>query len=350
METKLNPETERLLNAAHDWVLLMEDPAVTGLDRTAFEAWLDADPRHADAYDRAITVRAAFQSLSKNDIDADLHYRPDWRAKITEMIAPVFATWRYRIALGGGFAAILAAFVILPDLTVGSGPDPASPPLRADYESGIGETMTMTLADGTQVTLGARTVISTRFYDDRRVVDLKAGVAYFNVAHDENRPFSVKAAALTATAVGTAFDVKRSAGIYRVAVAEGTVQVRYPFTFNGNTTLKTTLKTLNAGQQVVATQTDGLRDVSRVDVANVAAWQRGRFIYSGASVAEFVADLNRYSTLPIVIDDPADSLTDLKVQGVFRGRDVDRLLVSLTEIHPIDIDRSDPSRVILRSR
>ena len=82
MDTRLKPETEKLLQASHDWMLRLEDPRATDEDRRRFQDWLDADPRHRDIYDRAITFREAFGRLSKDDFDDDLR-RPSWRERFT---------------------------------------------------------------------------------------------------------------------------------------------------------------------------------------------------------------------------------------------------------------------------
>jgi transmembrane sensor len=65
------------------------------------------------------------------------------------------------------------------------------------------------LSGGSHVTLGARTELPTRFTASRRVVVLNRGEAWFNVAHDSQRPFLILAGSGAVTAVGSKFDVRR---------------------------------------------------------------------------------------------------------------------------------------------
>lgn len=113
MDTKLGPETEDILQAAHDWLLVLEDPQATEVDRARFRQWLAADPRHADVYDRAVTFRAAFARLSRDDFDDYIHH-PSPRERLAALlddVSSLFDSLKVRVALGGALAA--AAVVAL---------------------------------------------------------------------------------------------------------------------------------------------------------------------------------------------------------------------------------------------
>lgn len=86
--------------------------------------------------------------------------------------------------------------------------------------------VTDTLPDGSVITLNKRSFI---FYTERsgtnsRVVTLK-GEAFFNVAPDKKKPFTVRANDVLVTVVGTSFYVKAANGITEVVVESGIVQV-----------------------------------------------------------------------------------------------------------------------------
>ncbi|MEM6677849.1 MAG: DUF4880 domain-containing protein, partial [Pseudomonadota bacterium] len=61
-----------IAQAAHECLARMSHPDATNEERRAFEIWLAADLRHEEAYDRAITLWAALDTLERGDIDADL--------------------------------------------------------------------------------------------------------------------------------------------------------------------------------------------------------------------------------------------------------------------------------------
>ncbi|MBM0106453.1 FecR domain-containing protein [Steroidobacter sp. S1-65] len=96
--------------------------------------------------------------------------------------------------------------------------------LDSAYQITSDEGGTQTFEDGTDVEYAAHTTVEVDFSAGRRVVRLRAGSATFNVAKDPRRPFIVLADGLSATAVGTKFDVTVTPTV-RVRVYEGVVAV-----------------------------------------------------------------------------------------------------------------------------
>lgn len=339
---------EKIRSEAHDWVVAMEEPPHNDTDRKRFERWLHADVRHVEAYDRAITVRAAVESLGLEDIDRDL--RKEFLALKSETRPFVStrpsSTSKWTVGLGGVFAASLSLVLVLL-LTPTDVPPSLTLPVVSSHETSIGEKKALELPDGTSVILDGNTEVSITFNDERRQVKLSSGAAFFDVAQDHERPFSVESGGLSAVALGTRFEVRTTGQGYRIGVEEGEVEVRYPITINGLSTGALSTKSLLHGQTVRATFQDGLGQIEDVDLGNIAAWRDDRFIFRSASLAEFVAELNRHSGVTIALD-PADSFSDFEIDGSFVGADVDRLLLALTTMHPVEIDRSDPSIVLIR--
>lgn len=343
-------KTEKIRTEAHDWVVALEELPVSDMDRKRFEQWLDADPRHAESYDRAVTVRSAIATLDFEDIDSDLRrsyqtIRTDSRLlrRLRFLRQP-----KWTMGAGGALAVALAIAAIL--LQPPNPPALSSEPVVfASYESSVGERKEVTLPDGTITLLDGNTALAIEFSDDKRRITLQSGAAFFDVAADIDRPFSVESGNLSAVALGTRFDVRAGAQVYRVGVEEGEVEVRYPVTIGGRMTGVIDTRSLVPGQTVAATRRDGMGRTEQEDPANIAAWRYDRLIFRGATIAEFVANLNRRSTVTIALD-PADTFSDLKIDGAFVGDDVDRFLLALTEMHPVEVDRSDPSVFLIRRR
>jgi transmembrane sensor len=76
------------------------------------------------------------------------------------------------------------------------------------YSTGPSEHRIVELPDGSKITLGARTELSTHYTANRRVIFLDRGEAWFDVAHNPSRPFTVLAGVGAITALGTQFDVR----------------------------------------------------------------------------------------------------------------------------------------------
>ncbi len=90
------------------------------------------------------------------------------------------------------------------------------PAAAVKYVTGAGQKSTVTLADGSRVILDANSTLDVAFAERQRAVRLLNGHAFFDVAHDPGRPFTVQAAGRVVTALGTQFDVKLAPGSLRV--------------------------------------------------------------------------------------------------------------------------------------
>src|SRR5690606_11451242 len=127
--------------------------------------------------------------------------------------------WLRGLALAAGVAAVAwLAHAMLP---------PPAPQVPA-HRTGRGEILRMPLADETVVTLDSEAEPEVGFTPGRRDVRLLRGEALFDVASDRTRPFVVRSAQATATAVGTSFSVSTPAdaqGAVQVLVREGKVDV-----------------------------------------------------------------------------------------------------------------------------
>lgn len=336
--------------AAHDWRALMSSPDAKDEDRRAFEAWLAADVRHEAAYDRAVTLWAAYDHLHKDDIDEDL-MRPTamerWSLLI-ERTRSILAARRLRLAAAAAVIAVIATPVILTVVPESERPPGVSEPAIATYSTKTVESLTVTLDDGTIATLGASTEIETVLSGDARRVLLKSGAAFFAVSHDEARPFSVEAGDLTAKALGTAFDVRNNGGVMRIAVADGEVEVAYPFVLFGWHTPLKTRETLEVGQQIAATVDDGLRNTQSIPADQVGAWRDDWLVYDDATLNELIADANRYDSRRIVLEDGSQTLGKLTITGSFSAADIDAMLSMLSQSFPVTIDRSSAGRVLIR--
>ena len=347
-----NAETvDRIRETAHEWRTLMTGPHASDADRKRFEEWRAADPRHEEAYDRAITIYAALGTLNRDDYDADC-FRPSLRERILTALsgsAAAFLNAPSRLAAGAvAVAALAVGAIVIPHIIDGYVEEAA--PVVAQYSTGVRETRRIALGDGTVVTIGAGSELETSYTARARNVRLISGAALFDVVSDADRPFSVHAGRLTARAVGTAFDVRNSGGVYRVAVAEGRVRVSFPYQIDGRPTGLATRRDLAAGEQVAASAENGLALAKPIETSDVGAWRSNRLVYDGATIAELVADANRYDDRVVVIAEGSEDIASLTLTGAFSGDNIDRMLMTLADVHSVTVDASDPGAITLRRR
>lgn len=156
------------------------------------------------------------------------------------------------------------------------------------YKTRTGQQATLTLVDGTQVTLAPQSTIRlTRFGGQLRTVMLD-GEAYFEVSHVSGAPFLVQSGSVTTRVLGTAFLVRHYAGEtrVRVAVADGKVNVT-------GRALPSPGLPLVAGH--IGDISDSTVHVSTVeDLSPETDWMRGKLIFRDAPVAEVLATLSRW--------------------------------------------------------
>lgn len=218
---------------------------------------------------------------------------------------------------------------------------------RDVYESGRGEVRTLRLADGSEVTLGADSEIAVRFDDAGRHVKLRRGEAMFEVRPDPTRPFDVRAADTEVTVLGTTFTVKAAPDAVRVNVIEGVVRVSKPQppVIAALTGARRERK-ITRGQRVESRKGESLQPLPDADPAEAAPWAEGRLVYENASLAEVVADLNRYSAARIELG--SRDLGELRVTGALSQEQAPQFLANLPATLPVRMERVGVGRVIIQ--
>lgn len=266
-------------------------------DEAGFARWLGEDPAHEEAYARAEGVWRLMGEGAGTDDLLTLRREALQRARAKR------PGWDRR-AIAAGLVAAIAA--------------PAGglwwTRHRAQqgelFQTALGEQRTLTLSDGSRVTMDALSVMRVRYTAAVRSIDLVQGRAFFEVAHDTARPLRVHAGPRTVTAVGTAFSVRREPRETTVVLAEGKVAV-------SDHESPTTLAVLRPGQSMLLV--DGMRAGGPIgaDLDQALAWRRGQVVFDNVVLADAAAEMNRYSTLQVVVADP--SLRTLRISGTFNA-------------------------------
>lgn len=204
------------------------------------------------------------------------------------------------------------------------------------YETGVGQQSVVALADGSKVTLDTDTRLLVRLEKDGRHVLLDHGQAYFTVAHDAARPFAVEAGGVQVVATGTQFDVRHTSETTDVTLVEGGVNVRAP---GSNDPTRMT-----AGQKMVLTS--GQAPILRnVDTAAATAWKRGQIVLDGMTLADAIAEVNRYTSRPVELDAPR--YAGNRVGGSFDTGDIESFVQATTALLPLRAVRAADGRIHL---
>ncbi len=288
---------------AAEWFVLLEDEPDDAALRDRFDAWLEADSVHSQAWAR-ISDTAAIVARSP----AALRDRWD---------APAAPTPFTRRLAGRGPALALAAMAAA--VLVMLAPWFALH-VRADHVSGSGSIRDIVLADGSKVRLGPDSAVGVSYDGSRRTIRLLAGQAWFDVAPDPVRPFSVAARGVTATALGTAFGVRLSDAEIGIEVDHGRVRV--------GGALPADIGDLTAGRWVSVEE--GRTAAGDMPVSMMGAWRQREIHAVDQPISEVIDELRPWYAGRIVIVDAA--LADERVSGIYSTRDPAEALRVL--VHP----------------
>nr|WP_051020012.1 sigma-70 family RNA polymerase sigma factor [Thauera linaloolentis] len=169
------------------------------------------------------------------------------------------------------------------------------PVYRADFALVPGRFHGEALPDGSTVLLDGASIIALAYYRTRRTAHLRQGGAFFAVAPDSARPFTVTALDVSVEVLGTRFAVDIERNWVRVDVESGRVQV---LAGDGGQRL------LTAGQSARVRAGGSFVEPSGAGqgaAAPVAPWREGWLDFQHTPLALVAERLSRYSTEPLQV-------------------------------------------------
>ena len=162
------------------------------------------------------------------------------------------------------------------------------------------------LADGSRIWLNAGSSLRypVVFSGNERRVYL-SGEAYFEVIHNERKPFQVKAGSELIEDVGTVFNVRAYTDEpgEKTTLVEGAVKVtllhaKSPGVSSARSVLlrpgdQATVEVLSSGEQQIRVEQD-------VNVDDAIAWKEGRFRFSSVDIATIMREVARWYDVDVI--------------------------------------------------
>jgi len=215
--------------------------------------------------------------------------------------------------------------------------------IASTYRTPLGGLTTIPLKDGSNVTLNTATRIRVQMTLIQRHIELTQGEAFFNVAKDPERPFTVTAGDKTITAIGTAFSVRRDGLNLQVAVTEGKVKIE-----KDAASASRDNAILTAGS-VAYTGLTGVtvRQKPESEIEDTLSWRTGYLVFHSTALPGVIAEFNRYNERKIAIEDPA--VNTIQLTGKFRSTNVDALVRLLEKSFHVSA-RRDGSKLLLSAQ
>lgn len=222
---------------------------------------------------------------------------------------------------------------------------------RGRYTTAVGQVASVSLPDGSTMTLNTASEVRLRYSRTERRVDLARGEAFFDDVKDPHRPFVVYVGDKRVVAVGTAFSVGRDNDDIRVVVIQGEVRfeqskagpaptARGPGepalsgTHGEPTHAELADVLLNPGSVARATSGDLLvQKMSLAQAEQALSWRSGYLTFHDTTLADAIEQLNRYNSHKIVITDSA--VAAIRISGTFRPTDYEAFVHLLEKAYSI---------------
>lgn len=218
--------------------------------------------------------------------------------------------------------------------------------LMADHSTAVGEQRFVELPDGSAAYLNTDTAIDIMYSAGKRSVVLLRGEALFEVRKDARRPFDVLASDGKATAVGTAFVVRKASDSAIVSVTEGLVRITSPDAGGSSSATPASSMLVSAGESARYRRGTTPHLLGPIDVETASAWQRGVITIRDRPLAEALAEIGRYHRGRIVL------IGDAAGQGQVTARlslgDLDGGIDALVATQGLSITRVTPWLMLVR--
>ncbi len=323
--TDNNPRSEQKDEEALRWATRLDGGTLSPDENASLASWLAADPAHEwrlahfqqfyAQLHSTLPVMTTEGLLMPNDVPPHDHRRTSMRKWMTAGIAAA------AIAFGGIWFS-------------------QRPQTVATH---LAQRTSMTLTDGSQVELNARSRIAVRIDGNERHVRLEMGEAFFVVAKEAGHLFVVETPGGSVRVTGTQFNVRASEeGALQVTVLEGSVAV-CP---GGQRKAATEVSLHPHDQMTVVAGNAELHRLSGEAAEDATAWRMGKAVFNDTPLGEALQTFSGYHNLQVTITPEAAAC---RLGGRFTLDDFNQFLASLEDTLPVRVLRAE-NRVKILAR
>ncbi len=330
------------LARASAWNAREQANDMTPAENAEFQAWLDADEKNKAAYALVSNAAKLLNTTDTQKIRSEFCDAEPSLASLFEecddLVSAAQGTqtsgarrgWSWLPAIAASVLAVTAALFLFYTNRMSSD----------TYETAVGERQTVLLKDGSTLILNTDTHLSVALTGSERRVLLKQGEAYFDVAKDSGRPFSVIVGDNAVKALGTAFNVRRRGNSTRVTLVEGAVEVKKDegllSTATGTASSLKAPITLKPGDDlIIEPQGPQLASLSPEGIKHTTSWRTGMIYYSNVPLSTIVKEVQYYAEKELIIAN--DEVGDLIAGGSFNTSNVPSFLKGLEAAFPVRI-------------
>ena len=300
------------MDQALDWLITLE--CASEEQKVAFDAWLNADPSHAQAFAEASAIWNGHSVLAAAHT---LHTQ-----QTPSRLKRISRHWKH----------VAAAAVLV--LTVGTY---SNMPMRlqADHLTVIGERQRLQLEDGSKVLLNTNSAFSSKVVNAQANARLYQGEAFFEIPANLEFPLQLDAGPVRVSVRDTAFAVSYLNGEAQVRVQRGDVELRVA---SAGTQMR-----LSAGNSV-SIGPNGFSKTAKLNPQIDLAWVQGRLVFENCPMGKVLDEIRRY--YPGWIINNNEKLAQVAVTGNYRLDQPLNIIRSLASITSSSVSEF-PALVIL---
>ncbi|WP_338395666.1 FecR domain-containing protein [Fulvitalea axinellae] len=203
-----------------------------------------------------------------------------------------------------------------------------------------GQRAKLTLPDGTKVTLNGKSKVEYPevFGIGSRRVKIE-GEAYFDVAHDKDKPFYVKFGEFETKVLGTAFDIRafKAEKEFSVALVSGSVMI----SGKGEVILE-------PGQRYRVSK-NGEALVESFVPSEDLLWKNHFFEFDNRKIDDVLAELSAWFGLEISVENP-HRWENITLTGNFKAKEFEQVMRHLDFIANISYRKTGDKRYVVRQR
>jgi transmembrane sensor len=305
-----------------------------------FERWRDAHADHRDAYDRLTSRHDGIRALADAPEILSLRHQTLLRLAVKQRFDA-----RVKTGVGVAVALLVVATSAFALYSGGFGPSRSVVTADADasaeqsFRTAVGQRSTITLADGSRVTLNTASRIRIAYRQHERRLTLDEGQAWFEVAKNKSAPFVVHAGGQRVEAHGTAFDVRVMSDRIEVMLAEGKVTVDA----EGRGFNQASIAMRPNELLVASANGTSVRHVA--DPGAWKNWRQGIVMFDNVPLARAIAEMNRYSETQLQVADAATGR--IAISGGFNADATGAFVEALAVGFQITSHRRSDGKIIL---
>ncbi len=317
-----------------------------------FENWDDIPDKSDNAKSYELFAALKQRILSSED-DSGINPFPEKKGKrkIERFFLPIF---KYAALFIAGF---FVAWLVVSKLGVNLYSEAIE---YNELSIPMGSKSKIILSDGTQVWLNAGSTMKypSYFKDNVREVSLE-GEAFFDVAHDEDRPFKVNTSEIQIKVLGTKFNVKSypDENIIETTLVSGSIEIESKQTGsrkkhflklepNQKATFSRISHDLSLSdnsqpEKIEPLSIGAIQIDNKVNTEIITCWKDNKLVFNRERFEDIATRLERWYDVQIIIED--STLKDYRYTGTLEKETLEQALYALRIASPFEytIDKNN---------